>query len=72
MVLSLNAEHLSTHAATNIYDIFERLGYPVFNVDPFEGADLDQFEFDRRDRELVHRAFIVSRRKSQYLSLRSL
>ena len=61
MVLSLNAEHLSTHAATNIYDIFERLGYPVFNVDPFEGADLDQFEFDRRDRELVHRAFIVSR-----------
>src|SRR5690349_8504317 len=60
---SLNFDDLrQLGSAPGIHSIFPKLGYDVEDLYPYEGRDLDQFEFDRADRYSVNRAYIVGNR----------
>jgi adenine-specific DNA-methyltransferase len=60
-VQSLGLQHLALHSAADVHDVFRRLGYDVYDPEPFEGDDLDQLELDEVDRETVQRAYVVAR-----------
>lgn len=68
-VLSLGAQHLTLRSAEDVYEVFQRLGYDVFDPEPFEGDDLDQLDLDEADRETVNRAYVVARRDNHMIYL---
>lgn len=68
-VLSLGIQHLSLRSAEDVHELFQRLGYDVYDPEPFEGDDLDQLDLDEADRETVRRAYVVARRDNHTVYL---
>jgi adenine-specific DNA-methyltransferase len=68
-VLSLGTQHLTLRSAEDVHEVFQRLGYDVYDPEPFEGDDLDQLELDDADRETVNRAYVVARRDNHTVYL---
>lgn len=48
------------HSPEDVFETFRLLGYNVQAPDPYEGEDLESFEFDPVDRDAVNRAYIVA------------
>jgi adenine-specific DNA-methyltransferase len=60
---SLNIDHLNTlYTASDVHELFRRLGYDVPEPSPFEADALDELELDEADRANVVRAYIIARR----------
>lgn len=68
-VLSLGIQHLTLRSAEDVHEVFQRLGYDVYDPEPFEGDDLDQLDLDDADRETVNRAYVVARRDNHTVYL---
>jgi hypothetical protein len=67
---SLSIAHLnSLHSATDVHELFRRLGYDVDAPAPFEAGGLDALELDEADRASVARAFIVAQRDGHTIYL---
>ncbi|MBZ0298689.1 MAG: Eco57I restriction-modification methylase domain-containing protein [Anaerolineae bacterium] len=68
-VFSLGTQHLTMRSAEDVHDVFQRLGYDVYDPEPFEGDDLDQLDLDDADRQAVNRAYVVAQRDSHTVYL---
>lgn len=68
-VLSLGTQHLTLRSAEDVHEVFQRLGYDVYDPEPFEGDDLDQLDLEVADRETVTRAYVVARRDNHTIYL---
>ncbi|MBZ0274590.1 MAG: hypothetical protein K8I60_00510, partial [Anaerolineae bacterium] len=68
-VLSLGIQHLTLRSAEDVHEVFLRLGYDVYDPEPFEGDDLDQFDLEDADRQTVKRAYVVARRDNHTVYL---
>lgn len=68
-VLSLGTQHLTLRSAEDVHEVFQRLGYDVYDPEPFEGDDLDQLDLDVADRETVNRAYVVARQDNHTVYL---
>ena len=67
---SLGLSHLlSITSASDIHELFARLGYDVNSPEPFEGEALEDFQFDSVDHHAVRRAYVVGGRDSHQVYL---
>ena len=56
------AQVSAIHSAADVANVFALLGHTVGDLTPFEGDELDAFDFDAAEREAVRRAYIVAQR----------
>ncbi len=59
---TLGFHHLSIHTAIDLLTTFTLLGYDNGDAQPFEGSDLDAFEFTEAESASIARLYIVGRR----------
>lgn len=61
--MPVSAAHVSAiHSAADLGGLFRLLGHDVGDLTPFEGAALDDFEFDAPEAAVVRRATVLAQR----------